>query len=301
MPDDAPDLDLRHLRSFVAVAEELHFGRAAARLHLTQPAISDHVRRLEELLDVALLHRTTRRVEVTAAGAVFLEDARRLLELAATAVRDARRAERGQIGRLRLGYSPGALMDVIRPVLDAFAEVRPDVEVLLRESGFTDPSGGLADGHADVAIIRPPISAHGVEWAALAHDERVALLPAGHRLAGEESIAVADLVDEAWLYADTDPAWRAFWCAERERGAPPRYAGTIDSMEGLFEGVRGGIAVALVPASVERTVRWEGVRTVPVRDLAPAEIAVAWRAHDENPLVRAFVAVARRVWAAPDS
>lgn len=295
MPHTDPDLDLRLLRSFAAVAEELHFGRGAARLHMTQPAVSEHVRRLEEQLGVKLLHRTSRKVTLTAAGAVFLDDARRLLELGAAAVRDAQRADRGQIGRLTLGYAPGAVMDVARPLVDAFRALRPEVEILLRESGFTDPSGGLADGRASVAVIRPPVSTPGVAVLPVVEEARVALLPADHPLAGRDTIAIADLSDEPWLYSDTDPAWRAFWCAERERGAPPRYAATVDSLEGIFEAVRGGIAVALVPESVQRAVSWQGVAFVPVEGIAPSEIALAWRTDDDDPLVRAFVAVARRV------
>lgn len=295
MTDGAPDLDLRLVRSFVAVAEELHFGRGAERLHLTQPAVSDHVRRLEEQLEVQLLRRSTRKVELTAAGAVFLDDALHLLTVAGAAVRDARRADRGQIGRLRVGFAPGGLMEVLHPLLDAFRAMRPEVELTVRESGFPDPSGGLAGGLVDVALIGLPISTPGLATAVIATEPRIAALPAAHRLASRSQLSIADLADEAWLYSDTDPAWRAFWCAERERGGPPRYGATVDSLEGIFQAVRGGLAVALVPASVQRAVHWQGVALVPVVDLDPAEVAVAWRAEHDDSLVRAFAAVARRM------
>lgn len=295
MSDPLPDLDLRLVRSFAAVADELHFGRGAERVHLTQPAVSDHVRRLEEQLGVQLLRRSTRRVELTAAGAVFLDDAARLLDLSAAAVRGARRADRGQIGQLRVGYAPGRLLDVLAPLLAAFRELRPEVEVTVRESGFADPSGGLANASVDVALISLPISTPGIATAVIAQDGRAAALPAGHPLASREEIRIGELAGEAWLYSDTDPAWRAFWCAERERGSEPtRYGATVDSLDGIFQAVRGGLAVALVPAAVQQS-HVDGVAFVPVIDLPAVDIALAWRGGDaEDALVRAFVAVARR-------
>jgi DNA-binding transcriptional LysR family regulator len=292
---DDLNIDLRLLRTFTAVAEELHFGRAAERRGIGQGAVSEQVRRLEDELGVSLLTRTSRSVALTHAGAVFLEHARRLLEDADAAVADARRADRGELGELTVGLAAGATSDLLTPIVDAFAVLRPDVAVAFHHSAFVDPSGGLGTGEVDVAILRPPVGVPDVAFEVLATEPRMAAVPSGHPLAARERLDIEDLLDEPWTFADTDPVWRAFWTAEAERGAPARYGATIGSMDGIFEAVRAGLAVALVPASVERAVVWEGVAFRPVDGVDEASIAVGWRPGVEDPRVRAFVAVAKRV------
>lgn len=293
---DDVDLDPRLLRTFLAVAETLHFGRAADRLHLAQGSVSGHVRRLEDELGVELLTRTSRSVALTPAGAVLQEHARRLRQATVAAVRETRRADRGQSGSLVVGLAAAIPLELVAPAVAAFREGRPDVQVELREAPWPDPSGGLADGGVDVAFLRPPVDAAGVALETLVVEERMALLPAGHALAAQDALSIDDLLDETWVGSDTDPVWRAFWTAEAERGAPARYATTISSLDGLFDAVRHAGAVGLVPASAAaRMAGAPGVAFRPVPDVAPTTIDVGWHPASEDPRVRAFVAVARRV------
>lgn len=290
------DLDPRLLRTFLAVAETLHFGRAADRLHLAQGSVSGHVRRLEEQLGVELLARTSRSVALTPAGAVLQEHARRLRQATVAAVRETRRADRGQSGSLAVGIAAAIPLELVTPAVAAFRERRPEVAVELREAPWPDPSGGLADGGVDVAFLRPPVAAAGVALETLVVEDRVAILPAGHALAARDVLSVDDLLDEPWAGSDTDPVWRAFWTAEAERGAPARYAATISSLDGLFDAVRHAGAVGLVPASAAgRLGGTPGIALRPVHDAAPTTIDVGWHPASEDPRVRAFVAVARRV------
>lgn len=297
---DDVDLDPRLLRTFLAVADTLHFGRAADRLHLAQGSVSGHVRRLEDELGVALLARTSRSVALTPAGAVLQEHARRLRQATVAAVRETRRADRGQSGSLTVGIAAAIPLELVAPAVAAFREGRPDVAVELREAPWTDPSGGLADGGVDVAFLRPPVAAAGVALEPLVVEARVAILPAAHPLAGRDRLSIDDLVDEPWAGSETDPVWRAFWTAEAERGAPARYAATVSSLDGLFDAVRHAGAVGLVPASAAaRLGEVPGIAFRPVDDVAPTTIDVGWHPASDDPRVRALVAVARRVLRRP--
>src|SRR5258706_7187474 len=152
------DVQTRRLRYFVALAEELHFSRTAARLHIAQQALSKQIRELEEAVGVQLLQRSTRKVELTPAGAAFLRAAHATLGAFDDGVETARRLARGEDGTLRLGYVVGRALELTRPIVEEFARRHPRVELHLREYGHDDRSAGLAGGSADVAFLRPPIS-----------------------------------------------------------------------------------------------------------------------------------------------
>src|SRR5215470_3343253 len=155
-------MELRHLRYFVAVAEELHFGRAAIRLHMAQPPLSQQIRQLEQEIGVTLLNRTKRRVELTPAGRAFLEEARRTLAQAERSVRTAQRASRGETGFLAIGFVPTADLDVLPRVLRAWRRRCPDVEVELSALSPAQQVEALREGRIQVGILRPPIDDAGL-------------------------------------------------------------------------------------------------------------------------------------------
>jgi DNA-binding transcriptional LysR family regulator len=289
-------LDFRALRYFVAVAEELHFTRAAERLYIAQPALSEQIRRLEDELGVELLRRTTRKVELTPAGEEFLSHARRILAEADEALADASRAARGETGSVRVGTGAIAGLDLVPRMLRAFREERPLVHLELRQIDWVDYSGGLREGSVDVAFVWLPFE-HGDLIVAPLHEEpRVVALEAGHQLATERELRMEQLVDEPWPWVDTDPVALAFWtCVDYRGGEPARRGPTIRSMEGLLEGVRAGLCVATVPRSQADASALPGIAFREVADLTPATLALAWRAADETPVVQAFVEIARRV------
>jgi DNA-binding transcriptional LysR family regulator len=288
--------DFRSLRYFVAVAEELHFTRAAERLYIAQPALSEQIRRLEGELGVELLRRTTRKVELTPAGEEFLARARRILAEADEALADARRAARGETGSIRVGTGATAGLEQVPRMLRAFREERPLVHLELRQIDWEDYSGGLRSGSTDAAFVWLPFEHAGLGVAPLHEEPRVVALEAGHPLSTEHELRMEQLVDEPWPWVDTDPAALAFWtCVDYRGGKAARRGPTIRSMEGLLEGVRAGLCVATVPRSQARATALPGIAFREVADLTPATLALAWRAADETPVVQALVEIARRV------
>src|SRR5579871_4301881 len=177
-------MELRQLRYFVAVAEELHFRRAAERLHISQPPLSQQIRALEDELGFALLIRTRRRVELTAAGAAFLRDARTLLGELEGAVATARRIDAGHTGRLRINFVGSALFSIVPGIVERFRRSRPGVELELHERATVDQLRAVRAGLADVGLVRPPIEHDGeLDVRTVLRERTVAALPAGHPLA----------------------------------------------------------------------------------------------------------------------
>jgi DNA-binding transcriptional LysR family regulator len=290
-------LDFRALRYFVAVAEELHFTRAAERMYIAQPALSEQIRKLEAELGVELLRRTTRKVELTAAGEEFLLRARRILAEADEALADASRAARGETGSIRVATGTTAGLEQVPRVLRAFREERPMVYLDLRETGWEDHSGGVRDGSVDAAFVWLPFEHAGLSLAVLHVEPRVVALQAAHPLAAERELRVEQFVDGPWVEdPDPDPVALAFWtCADFRGDAPARRGPTVRSMEGLLEAVRAGLCVATLPSSQAQASAWPGIAFRPVADLTPATLALCWRKADETPVVQALVEIARRV------
>jgi DNA-binding transcriptional LysR family regulator len=287
-------LDLRLVRYFVAVAEELHFGRAAARLHIAQPSLSHQVRRLEQQLGVTLLERTSRRVALTPAGETFLTEGRRLLNDARRAVRVTRAAAEGQ---LVVGFSGSAAGSLFAEVLRVFADERPEVRVSIREL-LLDRVDDIVDGRVDLAFTRLLPGQQELDVEVLAREARVVALPVTHRLAGRGSICFRDLGDDRFI---TNPVARdagppARWFREQQRhGLPGRVAEEAASIEEILTLVAAGRGVCLVPESVAQRYPHADVRYVPVVDAEPAVVSVASARETSRPVVEAFRQVARKV------
>jgi DNA-binding transcriptional LysR family regulator len=291
------DIQTRRLRYFAALAEELHFSRTAARLHIAQQALSKQIRELEEAVGTPLLRRSTRKVELTPAGAAFLEAARAALAALDDGVEAARRLARGEAGTLRLGYVVGGALELTRPILDEFARRHPRVELALREYGHDDRSAGLAGGSADVAFVRPPISTPGLALETLFVEPLVVALPRGHRLAERAGVSVSELLEEPIAVGQSeDVAAERFWTldAYREPGEPRRILHAHSVTEELSL-VSAGVACAITGAALARYTPHPSVRYVPIEDGPGAEVAVAWRVDARGPLVERFLEAARAV------
>jgi DNA-binding transcriptional LysR family regulator len=291
------DVQTRRLRYFVALAEELHFSRTAASLNIAQQALSKQIRELEEAVGVELLQRSTRKVELTPAGAAFLEAAHATLAAFDDGVEVARRMARGEAGTLRLGYVVGGALELTRPILEEFARRHPAVELELREYRHDDRSAGLAKGSADVAFVRPPISAPAVALETLFVEPLLVALPLGHRLAGRAGVSVRELVGEPIVVGESeDVVAERFWTldAYRESGAPRRIVHARSLTEELSL-VAAGVACAITSAAVARYTPHPSVRFVPIEDGPGAELALAWRKDACGPLVERFLEVAHAV------
>ncbi|WP_033338556.1 LysR family transcriptional regulator [Catenuloplanes japonicus] len=286
--------DLRHLEAFVAVAEELHFARAAARLHLAQPALSQQILRLESALGVGLLVRERRRTALSDAGRLFLVEARRTLAQARAAEAVADRIRRGELGRLRVGYHPTASSQRFLAALATFERDAPDVELSLRELPMGMLGQPLRDDLVDVAFLSTlgDVS-HGtadLRTRTLSTERFLVVLPAAHPLAGRERLRLADLSGETLVLLGREvcAAWHDDLTAMYARaGLTPRsvrHAGELGTQLTL---VTAGLGAALVQESA-RLLRTDGLAYVPIADADRAiTSAVMWRAADPSrPLAR---------------
>lgn len=290
------NVELRHLRAFVVLAEELNFTRAAKRLHIVQQALSTQIRQLEENLGATLFVRSTRTVALTTAGQALLTHAQATLRQVESTIDVVRQGALAESGSLTLGLLATAPLDFTPGVLRAFAQRHPKVEVSLRNVTFDDPSGGVRDHLTDVALVWRPFDERGLACEPLFTDPRVAVLPADHPLAAKAIIDAAALAAEpfAWI-EDMDTVARDFWTlAEARGGHRPRIGATITGFDDLFTAIRAGKAVAACPHSIAKQLPWTDLVTRPVRGLAPAIVAVCWRAGEGNALVQAFVACAHK-------
>lgn len=286
-------MDLRHLRFFLALADELHFTRAARRLGIAQPHLSQEIQRLEREVRVELVRRTRRHVELTPAGEAFRDGAADVLERLSELVDAAQRAARGETGRLVVGFVGSAAWDPFPEVVRRFRTERPDVRVVLEEG--TTPQGleGLRKGAFDVAIVRAmSLEEPGLILDAVRREPFVAALPRDHRLAGRRSIALTDLAGEPWIAFEytAGPGLHAQLIrACEDAGFRPRIAQTSGNIPVMMSLVAGGLGVALVPAQV-RTLRPRGVRLVRLTEPAPVTTVVVGRRRDEtSPAVLRFV------------
>jgi len=290
------DAHLRDLRYFLAVAEELHFSRAAERLFVSQPALSKQIRQLERSLGVELFDRDRRAVALTAAGDALLPRASELLR----AWDDARVAVSDAAVRESATLTVGLVTSVGRDVLPAtsrrFAERRPAARLQLRQIGWHDPTAGLAGGETDVAFVWLPLPDDGsFAWEPLLSEPRWVVLPAGHRLADRDELGFDELLDEPVLALPKSAGrLRDFWLGADERGEhPASVAAEVASADATFEAVAGGVGLALVAAGNAKLYKRQGVTARPVAGLAPATLAIAWRAGDERALVADFVTACR--------
>ncbi|MFF7334583.1 LysR substrate-binding domain-containing protein [Streptomyces sp. NPDC008150] len=292
------DVHLRELRYFVAVAEELHFTRAAARLYVSQPALSKQIRALEGQLGAELFRRDRQGVALTDAGAALLPYAREVLaswSRASAAVEAARTAQRTTLV-VGMSTSPGrgGLLPAVR---SRFTAAHPTANVRVRQVGWDDPTAGLASGDTDVAYVWLPLPDQDrYDWTVVAEEPRLIALPETHPLAAREEIDFADLADEPFLAlpAAAGPL-RDHWLAlDARSGRPPRVGAEIAGTEETYEALVAGLGICLVAAGNARLVTLGGVVTRPVGGLGPSQYVLAWRREDEHrPLVRAYVEACR--------
>jgi DNA-binding transcriptional LysR family regulator len=300
-PDPVPGLDaleLRQLRHFLAVAEALNFTRAAEDLHLAQQALSASIRRLEGQLGVPLFVRTTRRVELTSAGEVLVDEARKVIAAAAGALERVRLASEGRSGRLSVGFSTAAGgVGVVREILRTFARSVPDVDVRTIEHDFSDPSAGLADGRTQVAFIFGPLPVGGLASITLLEEPRLVAVAMEHPLAPRATVNREDLQRLPWLQVPAPRGpWPEFWFPGPAAGPAGPVIRTADEWVTAIEAGRG--SAFTMPAVMENFANARIV-VLPVRDLDPAAILLAWRASNPDPLVRAFVTTAQKVLDTP--
>jgi DNA-binding transcriptional LysR family regulator len=274
-------MELRTLRYFVAVAEELHFGRAAARLHMSQPPLSRAIKQLETEVGAALFDRSSAGVALTSEGAVLLDEARGLLAHADRVrvnVAAAAGAAALTVGILGDSTDPGATR-----LARAYHRRHPRVEVRIRETDLDDPTCGLHAGLVDVALTRGPFDETGLTVHELRADPVGALLRADDPLAGRDSLKLADLTDRRWFQfpEGTDPGWQSYW-----NGGEPREGPVVRAVQECRQAVLWNGTVGMTLQHHEPP---EGLTVVPLTDMPPSRVVAAWHEGDTNPLIRSFI------------
>jgi DNA-binding transcriptional LysR family regulator len=290
-------MELRHLRYFVAVAEELHFARAAARLHMAQPPLSQQIKALESELGVQLLERSTRRVDLTPAGERFLERARTLLEAAEAAASEARRVHDGELGLVRIGFTGSATYELLPRLTRRLRAELPGLTLQLHGEMLTPSQVRSLKEHViDLGFLRPPVRDPALDVLVLRKEPLVAVLPESHPLARRSSVVLADLADEPFI---TYPSHQAsvthdavIEACERA-GFVPREPQEVAETSTLVSFVAAGLGVALVPESVQH-LQITGAVYRPISDVRrEVALAVARRSGDDTPHLDRVLGVVR--------
>jgi DNA-binding transcriptional LysR family regulator len=289
-------MELRQLRYFVAVAEELHFRRAAERLHMSQPPLSHQIRLLEDELGCVLLERTRRRVELTPAGNALLSDARAALGDLDRAARNARRIHEGQTGLLRVSFAGSALLSLVPRVVHGLREQHPEIDIELRERSTSDQVRALAAGATDLGLAPLPVGDADVDVEVLVREHTVAAVPAAHPLARARRLTLRLLAESPFVLFPREQApgyHDLLMTAVTSAGTPPRVIQQAAETQTIIGLVAAGVGVSLVPASVQQ-LALDGVAYRPVSDAPDTELAALAQRGERTGLIAAFLDAARR-------
>lgn len=298
-------MELRRLRYFVAVAEELHFSRAAERLHIGQPPLSQQIQLLEDELGVRLLDRTRRWVRLTEVGRLFLQDARRILALSEQAVETARRAERGEVGELRIGFTSSTpLTEAFNKAVNEYRRSFPRVTLSLAEMPTLRQAEAIRERRIDLGFLRPPQTALPREIATtpLRRDPLMLVAPSDHALMRRKSVPIRDLADQPFIMFSADAGTGVQSLVLdlcREAGFEPKTA--LQAREGstIIGLVAAGCGIAILPESFN-AIRIKGVSYLPIADrAAKTQLVLARHSADRSPLVDSFIELALRAVASP--
>ena len=280
--------ELSQIRCFVAVAEELHFGKAAARLNMTQPPLSRQIQLLEHAVGTQLLFRSSRVVELTPAGKHFLREARMLLRVAETAILDARRVAQGKGGELAIGFTAGSSYRDVPDLIGRCRAAIPEVNLRLREMVSHAQIDAMQSGEIDIGLLRPPVIQPGLNWKLLRKEPLVVAVPVSHRFAEHPSLSIGDLDGVDFVMYTPDEA-RYFYDLTSHillnAGVRPNFVQYVSQIHTILALVRAEIGISIVPAGTD-VFHYEGVVFKPLADLAPpapVELGMAFKDSNDNP------------------
>lgn len=290
-------MELRTLRYFVAIAEELHFGRAAERLYMTQPALSKQMRRLEDELEVQLLYRTKRIVQLTTAGKAFLPQARQILQQADQAIRIAKRAARGEIGQLHTAFTASAMQGVLPHILRTFRDRYPEIALDMTELCTLDQVEALRTERVDVGFLHPPVDAPFLDLISLPGEHLVVVLPQSHPLSPKGQFPLAALANESFIL---HPRYEGPVLYDqivdlcRQAGFEPRVVHEEVKYQTRVGLVAANIGITFVPASLQHAL--VGVTYGELVGTAlTLQLAAAWRHDRPSPVLHEFLRVVQQL------
>ncbi|GAA2084007.1 LysR family transcriptional regulator [Streptomyces albiaxialis] len=289
-------VELRDIEILLVLAEELHFGRTAERLHITPSRVSQCVKAQERRIGAALFERTSRKVALTPIGRQLIDDLAPAHHQMRESLRRAEQAARGTVGVLRLGMI-SSNVDDLRPYFDAFAVERPGIEVQIRTIGFTDPFAGLRSGELDAALVWLPVQEPDLTVGPVIHIEPLMLaVSSGHPLARQASVSREDLADQTVIALDAPAYWRAAMVPTHTPSGRPIQAGPTasDFMEVLLI-ISRGEAVSQVHLQAARFFARPDIAYLPVRDAAPTRWALIWRTSAETDAILALAKTVEQI------
>ncbi|WLQ39813.1 LysR family transcriptional regulator [Streptomyces laculatispora] len=298
-------MELRHLSAFVAVAEELHFGRAARRLQMAQPPLSQQIRQLEKELGVQLFERNTRSVRLTSAGESFLQPVRTVLDDLDIAVRAAKAAGRGEYGRVSIGFAGASSHETLPQLTRAVRAAHPGIELVMTGQTYANVAlARVADGSLDLGFVRLPVTQPGVAHRVIDEEELVCALPSDHPFAARDSVSIEVLAEEPFVSfpANTGSTVRdAMVGACEAAGFNPRVVQEAPDSYTILALVAAGVGVTLTVTSVQHIQQnglvYRPLAGPPIRRQA----ALAWRADNPSAALRAVLAVAENALPTPSS
>jgi DNA-binding transcriptional LysR family regulator len=291
-------MELRHLRSFLALADELHFGRAAERLGMAQPPLSRHIQQLEAEVGVPLVERSPRGVKLTRAGEILRDRVRPQVEGITAAIAESRAVGAGWRGRLRVGFITNMSYAFLPRLLEKLRTSAPEAAVDVAEASVDDSERGVREERFDLALTRLPIDDQGLMQRVL-HEERLMLaMPATHPLAEKEAISFADLVEEPFIMCqrhDGAPIQHLIMKRCEEAGFLPRVVQQVGGKTLMMELVAGGMGLTVVPESSSYSTRPGLVYREVTNPIAPVTMVAIWRRENSNPLRSVVVEAAVEV------
>ncbi|MCU0532388.1 MAG: LysR family transcriptional regulator [Hydrococcus sp. Prado102] len=293
------NIELRHLHYFIAVAQELNFGRAAKRLHMAQPPLTRQIRHLEEELGVKLFHRTTRRMVLTEAGRVYLAEAHRVLAAMEEGIVLAKLASRGEVGRLTIAFEGSSAYDIVPLSVKAFSDRFPKVNLLVREMTTGEQVQALHNDLIGIGFVVPPlVDARNLMVTSILREPLVVALPQSHRLFNQHEVSMEDLKDETFVICP-----RQHKCGLYDRvisachraGFSPCLTQETSEVQSILGFVAAELGVALLPASVRHLHRVGVVYRALQPSTAEIELALAWRQENPSSMLPAFIEIVRKL------
>ena len=289
------NIQIRHIRAFIAVAREKNFARAAIQLHVSQPALSQTIIQLEHTMGFPLFERTTRSVLLTPAGEQALARALGLKESMDLFHDEVRAIQSALKGRLHVGFMIGTAVQFIPAIVREFEKLRPEASLQLEEFDFSDPSAGLRDGKVDCGIIRPPVGVGDIDVVEIAREKCVVCLPCEHRLRKRQTVTLDDILDEPIVAATGSGIWREYWLAGNYRqNRPANVSLEVSTVESELQAVASGKGISITSESTANYYSRPGVVFKTITDMADCVMAIGFR-RTQNPLVADFILVAKRV------
>jgi DNA-binding transcriptional LysR family regulator len=290
------NIELRHLRYFLAVAEELNFGRAAQRLNITQPSLSRQIQNLEKQLDIILFERNQRQIQLTASGQIFLVEVEQILARFDQGIRVAKRASRGEIGRLTVGFQGSSVYDIIPISIKLFRDAFPKVEIIMQHMTTSEQVMAMVENNLDVGFVIPPIADADLEVEILLQEPVVLALPENHPLAIQAEISITALAEEPLVLASHDRGCglhEQIFDIYQKAGLRPNVVCAAREMQVMLGFVAAGIGIALLPSHVKNFHRTNVVYRVLIPEAPIAGLAIAWKSKNISPVLSAFLEIVR--------